>query len=529
MKRGPVLLASTLLVALVLAGCIGDPGGAAGGASGTDGGPEGPRTGHGDLAGASLDLVSDRLRVSPSGHRMDEFAVARDPTDPDHVAVGAVDLDAPDGGPSCVVLTSADGGRSWSPPTAPEDPWTFQFDPWVAFDAQGRLHLVCLRITTHDQPRQAMVHARSDDGGRTWGPWTEISNRDGPDSFDKIAVGTLGADDVFVCGVSGGAFTIAASGDGGETWDPAVPVLNGTRGTCNGFVQGPDGGLYVAYRGGAGAANRSGSVVGVVASFDGGRTWVGPRAAGPIDFHDSDPDHPECQVNLPGGACPVLRYMPSMQSLAVDPVTGDLFLAWNTYADGGYEVRLHRSSDRGRTWEPIAVDAIEARAEACAPCNFSRPQVHVDDAGRLGLLWVVSGENDLDRKEFWFAVSVDAGETWLPAVVLGQEDASSLAYPMNYVPRADPEMAEGLARALTSSSSPEDVADHAAAPAGQAFMSVVHQGGTGDYWGMTSTPAGFLPMWTDHAGSGKATIWTRHAVVADRGAASGDGGPPPER
>lgn len=505
MSKSLTLLSLTLVVAIALSGCIGGPGDLGDDATSLadDAAP----------AGIAIDLVTDRIRASPQGHRMDEFNAAEDPTDPNHLAVGAIDIDDPEGGPSCVVLHSYDGGTTWSGPKAPHDPWTFEFDPWVAFDDQGRAHLVCLRITTEDQPRQALIYARSDDGGHTWGPWKEITNSEGPDSFDKIAVGTLGTDHVFICGSTTTGFSIAASHDGGDTWEPAVPVLDGAYGRCNGFTEGPDGGLYVSFQGEA--DNRTGNVVGVVASHDEGRNWTGPGVAGPIRFHDGS-DRPECQVNLPGGACPFLRYMPSMQSLAVDPTSGDLFLAWNNFSEGQYEVQVKRSTDGGRSWEPLSVGPLEAQVKACGSCNFSRPHVHVDDRGRLGLLWVVSGDHDLEPKEFWFTMSLDGGETWLPAKLLGRDDMSSLAYPRHYVPHVDPRMAESFVEAVTSSSSPEELVDSLGGPAGQAFVSTVHMGGGGDYWDMTSSPDGFQPLWIDHHGSGKAQIWTRRAVLDEQ-------------
>jgi hypothetical protein len=76
-----------------------------------------------------------------------------------------------------LMFTSDDGGRSWSNGrnlTADSPPLSDQFLPWLAVDAQGRLHLAYFdtsRFTGLDSDPDALVdvwYASSDDEGATW-------------------------------------------------------------------------------------------------------------------------------------------------------------------------------------------------------------------------------------------------------------------------------------------------------------------------------------------------------------------------
>lgn len=67
---------------------------------------------------------------------MSEFAVARNPKNPNHLVIGAMDWDDEGGTVGCVTFLSRDGGMSWSPGGRVPglEKGYLQADPWVTID-----------------------------------------------------------------------------------------------------------------------------------------------------------------------------------------------------------------------------------------------------------------------------------------------------------------------------------------------------------------------------------------------------------
>jgi len=115
-----------------------------------------------------------------------------------------------------------------------------------------------------------------------------------------------------------------------------------------------------------------------VTSTDEGRTWSAPtKIANDTSFFDSDP-------NAPNDPTKALRTGSGLESVAIDPVTGELYLAREgTDFTGGQvdQVELQHSTDGGKTWS--APMAISHGAQAPS----YTPSVAVDPTGTLSLTY----------------------------------------------------------------------------------------------------------------------------------------------
>ena len=74
-------------------------------------------------------------------------------------------------GPKTLLITSKDGGRTWSKPRlAFEDGQTWQYPRRTLVDRNGNLHMLIFRVETLD-----VLHTMSTDRGRTWSKKKEIA------------------------------------------------------------------------------------------------------------------------------------------------------------------------------------------------------------------------------------------------------------------------------------------------------------------------------------------------------------------
>jgi hypothetical protein len=143
-----------------------------------------------------------------------------------HIAYSSLDSG------SVMYMYSNDGGQSWSRPVAISgtDLQSDEFTNWprLAMDDRGRLHAVW---TVMPWPGRAVMYARSDDGGLSWGKPTVIDTASRPDYANNsygpiyIDVVTRGEDEVHL--IWDGAPTVERnhiwSADGGKTW--SKPIL----------------------------------------------------------------------------------------------------------------------------------------------------------------------------------------------------------------------------------------------------------------------------------------------------------------
>jgi hypothetical protein len=469
--------ALTLLVALVVLSLIG-----------TNGNPADAST-HGGVR-----------RVGAADHRYSEFMTARSPRNPNFLAVGAMDWDAPQGSVGCAVFVSQDGGQTWNGGSdLPINDGDFRGDPWVAIDRDGRLHLMCLGAS--DSAGWPMHYMFSDDRGRTWSDPIELPTLEDGSYTDKGALAVDQRGHVYACFDDGG-LVVTRSVDRGYTWQE--PQKLGVSGNCNGIEVAPSGDVFVSFLALVDPVFEFGAT-GIVASRDGGATWDAPVQAGiraPYEYE-------ECVVTpIPNfcGQAMLTRPFPNFQSFAVSPRSGSVFIAYNSYekSEQRQEIHLWRSTDGGHTFADVDVELPEEHF--CASCNPINPTVAVDKRGRLGLQWTLMGEWNWEPKEFWFSASADEGDSWTVPVNVSQTAgyAHSRYDPRHYRPSLNASAVQNSAARFAASGNAEAFLLNVS---GGAAWSVT-RGDGGDYFGISSSARGFLPMWIAHdAETGLPQIW----------------------
>lgn len=321
-----------------------------------------------------------------------------------------------------VAYGSFDGGRNWSP-TLTFDDDLYHSDPAMAFDTSGNAYFLQIGATWATREYFTYFH-RSKDGGKTWLPATRFRMYDrhyvAVDDSEGKRHGWLyihgkqgslpGTDGVR----SGSILGILRSTDGGTTFEP--PTL----------LQGTPGQPHV------------GGAQSVVLS-DG--TLVIPF----IEFHRPEIDIEGSQFT-PNGWLKVISSedggktfsravivsrvtlghdeisTPNHFSFAVDSSRGTftnrLYTAWSNTHGSGSDILLSYSSDKGKSWSnPVVVNDDRPPFDPNQGRVHFRPMVAVNRDGVIGISWYDKREssNNLDWRTR-FTASLDGGETFLSSV-----------------------------------------------------------------------------------------------------------------
>jgi hypothetical protein len=245
-------------------------------------------------------------------------------------------------------------------------------DPWVSFGPDGTAYASGLG---DDPARNAsgVEAATSYDGGRTWrhatdlidDPSAEFADDKNSVTADPVRAGTAYAvwDRLdFGPNGDGSKFTgpgmVAVTHDFGRTWSqPRVMVNTGpNQQTIGNIIVGDrrTGRLYDFFDlqtyTDPSATTLASANESVVRSDDGGRTWSSPvTVTADTSATDTDPNNGD-----------VLRTGGGLPSVAIDPRTGELYLATEgtEFTGGAYDqVKLVHSTDGGRTWSsPVRVN-----------------------------------------------------------------------------------------------------------------------------------------------------------------------------
>jgi hypothetical protein len=318
---------------------------------------------------------------------------------------------------------SNDGGTTWHDSVSPPfsrcaggsarngGDYERASDPWVSTSPDGTAYFESLSFNDSN-PDNAVLVARSRDGGRTWGPITTLI-RDGADGFnDKNSITADPTDSRFAYAVwdrlSGdrGPTYFTRTTDGGATWEPARAIYdpgagNSTIGNVVAVI--PDGTLVDLL-----TEFKNGSVnVAVLHSTDKGQTWTGPTyidglgSVGVVDPRDGAP----------------VRTGDIIPAIAVDPRPGhdEVYVVWQDARFTGYQndsVVLSTSDDGGRHWS--------------APRRVSPPRsgqaftatVDVNAAGVLAIAYYdFTFDSPADEPlltDYWIVRSQNRGTTFGP-------------------------------------------------------------------------------------------------------------------
>lgn len=439
---------------------------------------------------AGLTALTSRTLVSEPGHRVSEFSVAIDPTDPRKVLVGTMDWDHATGGVACVTYRSNDGGRTWEGGEAIvglEGPRA-RLDPWVSVGPDGAHHLLCMDYTgtPGTAPGVVLKHAVSPAGDGTWHPAAPIPLLDPERPVDKNAVHVAADGTIHVC-VNHGDLVTARSADGGATWQARA---HGFSGNCNGFAEGPDGELHVAFLSLEAAPP---FWTGVLTTRDGGATWDPPAL---VAASERPANNAFADIAVRSATGPI----GSFQQVAASPVSDTLLFVVPTWDVEllGWTYALARSSDGGVTWEALAPPLFAS--PTCPGCHVVHPMLAADAAGRFALELTLSEDRGLVRETYLF-VSDDAGATWTGPLQVARTQVPETAL--------GPGTWSGHAGAFVT-----DLERAGPLDEGYPWVLVLrgqrvdHLRWGGDYWTFAATEEGFLVFWIDHL-DGRPQLWTR--------------------
>jgi hypothetical protein len=330
-----------------------------------------------------------------------------------------------------VSAVSLDGGATWSArPMAfsrcgggtPANGGDFEraTDPWVAFGPDGSAWAMSLS-TTGSSPN-AMLVARSLDGGRTWGNATALIADAAPFFNDKNALTADPFDARYayavwdrLTGQGTGPAMFARTVDAGASWEPARVLYDpgaAAQTIGNLVVVLTDGTLVnLATRLGTRAdAPRNGAIV-ALRSGDRGATWGPPvTVASQLSVGARDPET---------GA--VIRDGGILLAAAAGPGRS-VHVVWQDarFSGGARDgIAYSRSADGGLTWSaPVRVNPDGA-------VDAFTPGVSVLADGTVGVTYYDLRDNTADPATlpagYWLARSTD-GSTWTETRLAGPFD-----------------------------------------------------------------------------------------------------------
>jgi hypothetical protein len=363
--------------------------------------------------------------------------VAINPLNPNHL-FGAWQQDRYSNGGSRGTRGAAsfDGGATWTQSQLPVSvcsggEYGRATDPWVAFGPTGIVYQTALGITGTSftaSSINAVLVARSTDGGITWAPPVTVIRDVGPNLFnDKQTITADPTDARFVYAVwdrlrlgLNGPTLFARTTDSGLTWEAAREIYdpggtNQTIGNVIGVL--PDGTLLNLFTQLTDQASGTVASVNVMHSHDRGVTWETPVFISTMaGLGARDP-----ATNTP------IRDGAIIPQMAIAP-DGTIYVVWQDarFTQVRDAIAMSRSKDGGRTW------SAPVRVNSNPNVIAFTPQVTVAADGLVGITFYDLRSDTPDAltlfTDFWLARSRD-GEIW-------SETRLAPAFNLNTAPNA---------------------------------------------------------------------------------------------
>lgn len=485
------------------------------------------------LAGGNVDaVVGDTAFTLVDGTRcynpQNEQNIAINPTNSQNVVTSANDYRY---GFQELVYVSMDGGNSfadvllpgWDVATGGRGLFTHVSaggDPVLAFGRDGTLYFLALvyDFSFANRTPSGVAVASSRDGGATWSTPVMVHYEAASNFFnDKPWLAAGAGGDVYVTwthfnqgphglGYISSNIVGAVSHDHGQTWSEMIAVSD----SAHPFDQGsspayaPDGTLYVAYEGNQASDPTRDQTV-VARSTDGGTTFTNMEVGRVYDDVGCYPTN----VAQDRARLSFEQFrVSSFPSLAIDPTTGGLAIAWsddqnNAGCAGGAasfsgltnnQVKLVTSAD-GRTW--TAPQQITSGADKVYPAVGA-------NAGRI-----VVGYYTRD-----FSPVPTATDHTCQRGFLSDKDPgypTSPTTPVHYVDLAPVCLDYAFSSSTDNFASETRVSSQSSNPYLQFSGSFI-----GDYTGVAVDPAGGVhTVWTDDRGLPGTTTPNQDTIVGN--------------
>jgi hypothetical protein len=367
---------------------------------------------------------SVQVSVDHAGRPHVEPNLAIDPQNPSHLVATSVAFTRPDGGFTCAVFTSFDGGRSWryvDVKPLNDLKLNFAIDPWITFGPDGIVFLSCIADTW----KSALTLVfRSNDGGQTWSAPSVVPFGNGG-SFDRASV----AVDVTNGKFSGRVYVVASqitktesnkkisqpavawSADGGRTFSFPVRVFaNNLNSNVSNLVILLDGTVVVSFMDYMDSSYRMLNMrrIWVTISRDGGQTFSAPSFVAEFQVPDlqTDPHYSPC-------------YMLAVDQSSVTS-KNRLYMAWNDFRGDTANILISCSTDNGESWsKPVRVNDNSKNG-----AHHSTPTIAVNPNGVVGIAWY-DRRADPENKcsEVYFSASIDGGVKFLPNIKVSRTKA----------------------------------------------------------------------------------------------------------
>lgn len=377
-------------------------------------------------AGANVTVNQDSSGLS--AHNSPTVVVS--PVDPNLMVV-AGRVDRPQFGSG--IHVSRDGGATWADAALVLPPGkTRTFTPDVAFDAKGNLHALFATIDG-EAPAQypsGLWTERSADGGARFsapvqvgGPFTYQPRLALDPSSGYVHVAWAQATEAVIQELATAVNTpatvertpgfgapppivMATSDNGGASFSAPVRVSEESRARVGAATPavGRDGEVFVLYEDFAGDANDFEGKAGPV--YD-GRFSLVLAHSGDRGKSFSTQSVPEPAV-VPNER--FLAYLPKSPSLAVEPASNTLYVAWSDNRNGDWDVFVRRSEDGGKSWSgPKRVNDDKIKSGR----HQYLPHVAVAPSGRVDVLYL-DRRTDASNVQTAasLATSFDKGKTW---------------------------------------------------------------------------------------------------------------------
>jgi len=275
-------------------------------------------------------------------------------------------------------------------------------DGWVSIGPDGTAYSSGLVFDATDA-RNGVAASTSYDGGRTWkhtsllidDTQAEFADDKNSVTADPVHPGTAyqvwdRIDENDSAGIYDGPAYISITRDGGRTWSKARPfvdtsVVPHSQTIGNVIVGDPrTGTLYDVFDWQTYDIDADGNFTptdlhfGIVKSTDQGRTWTKPVTVA------QDTAVAEVDPNAPDDAAKALRAGGDLPNVAVDPRTGELYVAYegSDFTGGSYNsIELVHSTNGGTTWSsPKLVNQV-------AGSPAFTPSIAVDTHGTVAITY----------------------------------------------------------------------------------------------------------------------------------------------